>query len=182
MLRFLYHSVQHFAAWMNTQKGIKHHLPLTSLSQEHILPLDVLMIWHTDMLSPFPYNEDAQGNIPALGKLGGMPWDKLVCHLIGLTAFFHNLYLSFSSPALMPRHSNLDLLKCSLLTGRSQLNSPSISKLVSSMKSVETRKFSIDLAQVVCLEFGDASYLLTFPVGATEIRITHLYTSHHRRI
>lgn len=151
MLRFLHHAVQRFGAWMNTQKGIERRPPLTSLSQEHIPPLDVLMIWHAYMLSPFAYNEDAQGNIPALGKLGGMPWDKLVRHLISLTEFFRNSYISFSSPALIPRHWNLNLLKRSLLTGRSQPNSPSISKPVYPLRNLSKRlnSASISLKQYV---------------------------------
>jgi hypothetical protein len=85
MLSFLHHAVQRFGAWVDAQKHIERRSSLSSLSQEHIPPLDVLMIWHAYMLSPSSYYEDGQEKIPALSKLGGMPWDALVCHIIGFS-------------------------------------------------------------------------------------------------
>jgi len=130
MLRFLHHAVQRFGTWMNARKHVKPLPALSSLPREQIPPLDVLMIWHAYMLSPIAYNEDAQGNIPALGKLGGMPWDQLVRCPISLIEFVDNSYLSFRPLASMLRHSILRQLKHSLLTGNTRPSSPSILRSV----------------------------------------------------
>jgi Glycine-rich domain-containing protein-like len=79
MAGFLHSAVQRFGAWIDAKQKVE---PSAPLSQEHIPPLDVLMIWHAYMLSPDAYYADAQGNVPILHKLGGMPWDKLVSRLI----------------------------------------------------------------------------------------------------
>jgi hypothetical protein len=47
---------------------------------EPLPPLDVLMIWHTYMLSPSKYYQDSELKYPVIKNLGGMPWDKIVCH------------------------------------------------------------------------------------------------------
>lgn len=78
MTRFLHSAVQRFDAWIDAKQKVE---PSAPFSQEDIPPLDVLMIWHAYMLSPDAYYADAQGNIPILRKLGGMPWDTLVSRL-----------------------------------------------------------------------------------------------------
>lgn len=85
MILFLDRAVQRFGVWVNAQQDVNPGTSPFSLSQERVPPLDVLMIWHAYMLSPVAYNEDAQANVPGLGKLGAMPWNELVSLSIELS-------------------------------------------------------------------------------------------------
>ena len=78
ILNYIRNSVHRFHAWIN-------HMTTSPLpDEEPIPPLDVLMIWHAYMLSPSAYHQDSELVYPVMKNLGGMPWDKIVCHSLAI--------------------------------------------------------------------------------------------------
>ena len=76
MLDYIRKSVHRFHAWIK-------YMATSQFPDEEpqaIPPLDVLMIWHAYMLSPSAYHQDSELGYPVIKNLGGMPWDKIVCH------------------------------------------------------------------------------------------------------
>lgn len=94
-LDFLRHAVMRFGTWLNTLSNIKS----AASSLKQIPPLDVLMVWHSYMLSPVPYWIDAQQGIPALASMGGMPWN-----LVSLGTLINSTSVTDRSANIAPMH------------------------------------------------------------------------------
>ncbi|TDL30128.1 hypothetical protein BD410DRAFT_834312 [Rickenella mellea] len=101
----LQHDVQPGGIPYDTQSGVPqpskstlkfldnamHRRPNFLFRPQEIPPLDVLMVWHTYMLSPTAYYEDSLKALPALASLGGMPWALVVSCIDDKTwTFKHN--------------------------------------------------------------------------------------------
>jgi hypothetical protein len=85
-LNFIKHAVQRFGVWLRSLDTSAYIPPL---QREHIPPLDVLMVWHAYMLVPGAYYKGSLDASPVLAKLGGMPWDTIVCLLAVIELISH---------------------------------------------------------------------------------------------